>query len=72
MVSTRGTKKFGGEVYYLAEREVSRTAAIMEAKRLRKAGYLARITVTSGKTLNATGKLALKVIGKYAVWSRKK
>lgn len=64
MVSTRATKLFGGVPYYLVEREVSKTAAKMEAKRLRKAGYLARVTWVPGS--------GLSVVGKYAVWSRKK
>jgi len=72
MVSLRGTKKFSGVVYYLTERETSKTAAKMEAKRLRKAGYWARITLASSKGLNATGRMALKAIGDYSVWARKK
>ena len=64
MVSKRATRRFNKQVYYLVEREASKTAAQAEAKRLRTAGYRARITVESGK--------GLAVIGKYAVWSRKK
>jgi len=63
MVSKRATKKFGGLVYYLAEREMSQTAATMEAKRLRKDGYLARVVQLPGR--------GLSVAGKFAVYFRK-
>ncbi len=62
MATKRGTKKFGGETYYLVERELTRTAARMEASRLRKRGKYARITRQSGKEL--------AVVGRFVVWAR--
>lgn len=64
MVTKRGTKRFGGEVFYLVERELTKTAAQVEAKRIRKTGMKARITRQSGK--------GLSVVGKFAVWARKR
>jgi len=64
MVSKRGTRRFGGEVFYLVERELTKTAAKMEARRLRKAGNLARITQESTR--------GLRVVGRFAVFARKK
>ena len=62
--SNRGTRRFDGKVFYLVERELTKTAAKTEARRYRKAGSFARITQEP-----STG---LKKLGRYAVWARKK
>lgn len=62
---TRGTRKFDGLTYYLVERELTKTAAQMEAKRLRKGGKLARITQLRGTKI-------VKALGRFAVWARNK
>ncbi len=62
--SPRGTRRFNGKVYYIAERELTKTEARMEAKRIRKAGGLARVVK---QTVPGSAQL-----GKYSVWDRKK
>ena len=64
-MATKGTRKFNGITYYLVEREVTKTAAKLEASRLRKSGQLARITQHPVRVQTA-------LIGRYSVWSRKK
>lgn len=63
--SLRGTRKIDGQTFYLAERELTKTAAKAEATRFRKAGSSARI-------LKMPARGNLKSLGQYTVWTRKR
>jgi len=59
----RGTKKIDGATFYLVEREVTKTAAKMEAAKLRRLGKRSRVTRQRSSGLG--------LMGKYSVWSTK-
>lgn len=61
----RGTKKFGGVPFYLIESELTKTAAQMEAKRQRKAGYKARVVQRPASVRAVKGHA-------FAVYARKR
>lgn len=64
-MAVRGTKKFDGKIYNLVESELTKTAANIEAGKLRDQGYNARVLYRKASLRAVKGH-------EWTVWARKK